>query len=679
MERDVKVALVSCMTAADALIPIGLLTLAKIARNEGIRDIRVLDLPRRDEEEDFIRSIRDCDVVGLSSICSTYVQTVRISKEVKSASPKTIVVLGGPQASLAAEESLSAFPFVDVVFQGEAEHSWREFLCRLKEPTRAFADVPGIVWRENGAIRRSAPAPIVEDLGTLPYPALDLYHVSRRMTVIPIEIGRGCPFDCSFCSTSPHFRRKFRIKPVTRILEEMDLLYDRWPAPHFYFVQDSFSVRRAFVEELCAALRRHHRPCTWYCSARTDQMSDDLVATMKDAGCRGIYFGLETGSQRMQKIIRKNLDVRKAVTVINQTAAQGLEVTASMIVGFPDETPADLSDTLDVYLELKASGDALVQLHVLAPMLGSPLSREGHALRYDAMPSDFSDGTCVLDDGDRALLQQHADIFASFWHYTNPSIPRARFLFLAHFLGLASLYLPSELRRAAQEHRAALRDRLLHGEIPAPFYSDPTFPAGLDRWVTLTREILDEFLATRASSVDAARTIDEVCASCGECCFESAGILCGRDEWPGIRSFLTDAEATAIEGSDLLVVHEQAPVSYVGNDGRLRARSACPALRYEEQRWRCAIEGVKPAGCIAYPLKLVLRELPEQKTRWLISLEFEASAPSEGCPLNERLRTSPELLERYRDYVRERIGAREGAFALAAYNRLRALQAGAAA
>jgi radical SAM superfamily enzyme YgiQ (UPF0313 family)/Fe-S-cluster containining protein len=666
------------MTAADALIPIGLLTLAEIARQEGIRDIRVLDLPRRDEEEDFIRSISGCDVVGLSSICSTYVQTVRICRALKSANPETLTVLGGPQASLTAQESLSAFPFIDIVFEGEAEHSWREFLRRLNEPNRTFAEVSGIVWRENGEIRRNARAPIVEDLGTLPYPAVDLYVIPPRMTVIPIEIGRGCPFGCSFCSSSPHFRRKFRLKPVARILEEMDLLYDRCPVTNFYFVQDSFSVRRAFVEELCGALRRHHRPCTWYCSARTDQMPDDLVATMKDAGCRGVYFGLETGSQRMQTVIRKNLDVRKAVAVINQTAAQGLEVTASMIVGFPDETPADLSDTLDVYLELKASGDAFVQLHVLAPMLGSPLSREGHALGYDAMPSDFSDITCVLDAGDRALVQQHEDIFASFWHYTNPAIPRARFLFLAHFLSLASLYLPKELRRAAREHRSALRDRLLHGQMPAPFYSDPTFPSELDRWVTLTREILEEVLEMRTASVDMARTIDEVCASCGECCFESAGILCGRDEWPGIRSFLTDAVETPIQGSDLLVVHEQTRVSYVGNDGGLRTRSACPALRWEEHRWRCAIEGVKPAGCIAYPLKLVLRELPQRKTSWLVSLEVDASALSDRCPLEEQLRTSSGLMEHYCEYVRKRIGAREGAFALAAYNRLRAMQAGAA-
>jgi Fe-S-cluster containining protein len=395
---------------------------------------------------------------------------------------------------------------------------------------------------------------------------------------------------------------------------------------------------------------------------------------MKQAGCRGIYFGLETGSQRMQQVINKHLNVADAIQVVQRSAEQGLEITTSMIIGFPNEQPEDLRDSLRVFLDLKATGHALVQLHVLAPMIGSALSGEGHTLQYDGMPSDFSDTARVLDAEDRELIQGHKDIFASFWHYENPLIPRQRFLFLAHFLTLASLYFADELRTAARCSRDALIHRLIEGDIPEPFYSDSTFSADLNRSVVLTGKILNGF--ARPLVRGAATVVDELCGPCGRCCFEPGGILCGRDEWPEIRNELgKDADrwpsAAPLAGSELIQLNEfrDVPCSGAADGGGVgQTRRACPALRSEDRRWRCVIEGVKPAGCIAYPLKLVLREHAGGAARWLISLEFDGLGNGEWCPLEKALRSSPELLDQYREDVRRRIGSREGAFALAEYN-----------
>ena len=279
----------------DAQIPIGLLTLAEIARQEGVRNIRMLDHPDRDEERAFIDSICDCDVVGFSSICSTYNQAIPLCRRLKAARPETKVLLGGPQASLTAAATIGAFPFVDVIFPGESEHSWGEFIRKLREPTASWAGVPGIVWQDGARIREIPSAPVIQDLGTLPPPALDLYDFNRSAAVTPIEIGRGCPFACSFCSSSPYYKRNFRLKPIGRILEEMDRLNAAYGSRSFYFVQDSFSVKREFVEEICSALRSRRRPYSWYCSARADQMPEKLIATMKESGCRGIYMGSKGG------------------------------------------------------------------------------------------------------------------------------------------------------------------------------------------------------------------------------------------------------------------------------------------------------------------------------------------------------------------------------------------------
>lgn len=767
MMRQPKLALVSYMLQEEGHIPIGLLTLAEVARQEGIRDIRVLDLPERGDEQAFVNALQGCDTVGFSSICSTFNQTIRLARRVKAANPATLILLGGPQASLTARETMSAFPFVDVIFLDEAEISWRAFLRGLPASSASLAAIDGLAWRDSGEIRQNPRSGVIKHLGELPFPALDLYPFPRNASVTPVEIGRGCPFACSFCASSPHFRRSFRLKPVARILEEMDRMHDAYGSRSFYFVQDSFSVRRAFVEELCAALQRHHRPYQWYCSARADQMPEDLAVSMQAAGCRGVYFGLETGSQRMQKVINKNLDVEDALNVLRRTSALGLEVTTSMITGFPYEEPSDLRDTLRAFLDLKAAGHPLVQLHVLAPMIGSELSRQGYELHYDGMPSDFSDTAHVMDEEDRALVGGHPEIFASFWHYQNPSISRQRFLFVTHFLTLVTLHFPNTLCLAARHGCDDLVDLLLRGEIPPGWFSrlpevesesllglageiledlvermapgealryalqydraysrvemarqpDPIvllMPEGIGRrpgrrvWEGLchggrlesyvVRKLEGRVQVLRLDhgahlppaqalpADDAAKTIEALCSACGECCFAPGGILCGADEWPAIsRELAKEAghppAVREIDGAGLLVVQEyrRMPCPGPAEGGEARTRPACPALRLQQGRWRCSIEDVKPAGCVAYPLSLVLHEEPRRAAHWLISLEFDGRAARVRCPLEQALRASPQLLERYREYVGGRVGARDGTFCLAAFNQRQKARAAALA
>jgi len=768
-----KICLVSYMPRAESQIPIGLLTLAEIAREEGVRDVRVVDLPARRDEEAFVRSLLDFDVVGFSSICSTYNLTTRLCRRLKAVKPDVCAILGGPQATLTAQASLAAFRFVDVIFQGEAEHAWRTYLRQAREGVRSWGEVPGVAWRDDGTIRLNAPAPLIDDLDALPLPAFDLYDFGRDASVTPIEIGRGCPFACTFCSSSPFFKRRFRLKTAARILEEMDALFAQYGSRKFYFVQDSFSVKRSFVEEICAAIENHHRSYTWHCSARTDQISEDLLARMRDAGCRGIYLGLETGSQRMQQIIKKRLDIEQSLGMIQVAADLRLEVVTSMIIGFPEERPEDLYDTLRVFLHLKAAGHAVVQLHVLAPMPGSALSREGHVLNYDAMPSDFSDTSQVLDQEDEALIRGNPEIFSNFWYYETRWLSRRRLLFFAHFLGLASLYFPNILCLAARYERESLLDWLLRGEIPSQLLAESQSGSDLAASVTGTGELLTELFAgvthgealglalrydlaysrtevaawpdlalldlpavlgarpgrlvveglekggplapyvvqrperavevIRVSPDTAAslartsapeggsgpdnpppQSFEEICAACGECCLEGGGLLCGQDEWPQIRDSLAANGsrrllARPFDGSvDLLIVDEQKEVVQAGDapDGTDRVRRACLALELGERGWRCSIEKVKPAGCIAFPLNLVLREGGAAETPWTVSLEFDPLKSRDSCPLEKVLKRSPDLLRRFCDDVKRRQTDLRGAFALAAYNRRKLLHEG---
>jgi Fe-S-cluster containining protein len=128
--------------------------------------------------------------------------------------------------------------------------------------------------------------------------------------------------------------------------------------------------------------------------------------------------------------------------------------------------------------------------------------------------------------------------------------------------------------------------------------------------------------------------------------------------------------------SGLVVVDEWREVAQSrGGDGATAVRRACPALEFRDQRWRCSIENVKPAGCVAYPLTLVLREQSGAGAQWSISLELNGPTPRQSCPLDRALRRSPRLLQRFREDVQRRQGHRHGAFMLAAYNRKKQLEA----
>jgi radical SAM superfamily enzyme YgiQ (UPF0313 family)/Fe-S-cluster containining protein len=752
-----KICLVSYLPKRDGQIPIGLLTLASIARQAGVQDISVEDLPERQDEDAFIESIREFDVVGFSSICTTFHQTIRLCRRLKVAAPEVLVVLGGPHASLTTSDVLGEFDFVDAIFAGEAEKPWRDFVDAFQNGVLDWSVIAGMAWRNDGRVVTNPPAPLLQDLDELPLPAFDLYDFARNAPVTPVEIGRGCPFSCTFCATSPFFSRRFRLKPVRRIIQEIDLLFTHYGSRSFYFVQDSFSVSRKFVAELCSSLQGHDRAYSWHCSVRADQMSDDMAKMMIEAGCNGVFFGLETGSQRMQSLIKKGLDVKQAVETILSTARVGLPSMASMIVGFPDETLDDLRDTLDVFLELKSAGLELVQIHVLAPLPGSTLSAEGHPLAYDGMPTDFTDATMVQDEEDISLITANQSIFSNYWYYCDTQIPRDRILSVATILAVSSQYFPNTLHLASVHARRAVVDNLLTGDLSnswrmyclsrramsdaiayvrgfwnaiAKFADEPlsiafrydcayaeleidaaALPIHLELPASAGerpgRRLIADFatensyapylLRRHGTRVEVARlrpdersygqqyAVDEhmeaallfqrVCASCGECCFEPGGILCGRDEWPRIHDALTnllgqDVAARQFDNSDLLVL---ATSSEPAAGPERTKRRACPALAHGPNGWRCAIEEVKPAGCIAFPLNLVLRAGADDVS--VMSLEFRQGANERGCELERALLRAPTLARAYCDQVRDRILMREGAYSLSAYNAKRLREA----
>src|SRR6266850_4090681 len=286
------------------------------------------------------------DVFGFSTICSTYPLTLRLARSLKMTHPNARIVIGGPQASVADVDTLKAFPFVDFIVRGEAEVTFPLLLDAICNDDRGLQHIGGITYQRDTGIIRNPNAPVIEDLDALPMPAFHLYPHIKDCSYAPLEAGRGCPFACSFCSTNDFFRRRFRMKSPEVLVQQMQIMKETYGISSFDLIHDMFTVDRRKVISFCEAVEKSGDRLHWSCSARTDCVDDELLAHMAHAGCLGVFYGVDTGSERLQEIIHKRLNLPEAAERVKGTAKYGLDATVSLITGFPEETKDDFRHTV---------------------------------------------------------------------------------------------------------------------------------------------------------------------------------------------------------------------------------------------------------------------------------------------------------------------------------------------
>lgn len=417
------------------LAPVGILSLAAVLESKGLRP-EVVDLNRvyynwlQAEHSDFCGFAasylagREFDLFGFSTVCSSYPLTLRIATEVKRLRGDSVVVLGGPQASVVDVATMRAFPAIDVIVRGEAEHTLPELIDALAR-AGSLSTISGVTFRAGGEIVRNPDAPLVMDLDALPFPAFHLFPDVGHCRHFPLELGRGCPFSCTFCSTNDFFRRRFRLKSPEQMIADMRRVRDTYGISSFELVHDMFTVDRKRVAEFCEALIASGEQFIWGCSARTDCVDEELIALMARAGCRGIFFGIETGSGRMQKIIDKGLELEDSRARVRSCSKYKVNTAVSLMAGFPDETMDDLRQTAAFFVDSLRYDYADPQLSILAPLADTPITRqhkESLVLNDDA--ADMSYRGWQQGREDHALIAGHPEIFSSFYSVPLPHLDR---------------------------------------------------------------------------------------------------------------------------------------------------------------------------------------------------------------------------------------------------------------
>lgn len=380
------------------------------------------------------------DVVGLTSLGCNFICTVKVAAYLKKWEPELPIILGGPHATVLDRVILEAFPQFELIARNETEFTILPILEAL--PVREFFDVPGISFRKAGAFWRNDGEPFIEDLDSLPLPAYHKYPVKElNLSSLRVDAGRGCPFACTFCSTASFFGRRYRLKSAKCLVGELDYLNSTYQINDFALTHDLFTVNRKKVLEFCDVIE--DRNYTWKCSARMDCVDDKLLERMYEAGCRSIYYGIEAGSERMQKISKKRLNLDLFDPILSKTQNLGMSATVSFITGYPEEMWDDQVATLDLIGSCfdRNKSPLNIQLHLLTPEPGTELLENNRdAIAYDGHISDFN--FPALEPDDSNIIENHPDVFIN--HHFFPSIlSRRRHIFVTTlYQELYSLGLP---------------------------------------------------------------------------------------------------------------------------------------------------------------------------------------------------------------------------------------------
>ncbi len=304
-----------------------------------------------------------------------------VLKDIAERLPDTIIVMGGYHATLATEQILRNYPFIDYIISGEGEFSFVTLLDCIERKARPVG-VPGISYIDDGALVSTEPELIV-DLDALPFPdrtmlrGIDYGYVFQG---IPLTFGkfttmctsRGCAYDCTYCSCATFSKRRWRYRSAQNVVDEMEQLY-RDGYESVVLIDDNFTQRRDRVEQICDLIKARGIKLKLYCEGRVNQSSIDLFQKMKSAGFEVIYFGAESASEHVLEYYRKRATPTQAREAVANAKQSGMIVIASFIVGAPVESVVDMRRTIDFIRELRPHG---VQLNVLDVLVGTTIWQE---------------------------------------------------------------------------------------------------------------------------------------------------------------------------------------------------------------------------------------------------------------------------------------------------------------
>ncbi len=358
---------------------------------------RLLDAPPHHvSAEETINIAKEYEFLVLYTSTPGFPGDIRLAQKIKDVNPRIKIAFVGPHVTVLPEQSLRDAPAIDFVVRKEFDYAVKEFA-----EGKALDEILGVSYRKNGSVAHNADRPQLQDLDSLPH-VTDIYHRDldvRKYNVpfllhpyVSLYTTRGCPAQCTFClwpqTTSGHAWRK---RSTDDVASEMAKAKEYWPyVKEFFFDDDTFNIQKARTVELCAKLKP--LGLTWSCTSRVTTDYETLKA-MKEAGCRLLIVGYESGDAQILKNIKKGATLERARQFTKDAHKLGLTIHGDFILGLPGETRGTIQNTIAFAKELDVE---TIQVSVAHAYPGTEL--------YDfAVKNDFMVKGSMVDEGGHQL------------------------------------------------------------------------------------------------------------------------------------------------------------------------------------------------------------------------------------------------------------------------------------
>jgi anaerobic magnesium-protoporphyrin IX monomethyl ester cyclase len=372
-------------------VPVGIGFLLAMAEKEGI-PARIIDEQVEDDTVrlvgEYVKGIDPPYLFGFSVLTAAFKQAVVVARELKERYPDSIICFGGIHPTAAPDEVLS-YPFIDVVIRGEGEFPLID-LYRCVKDRRDFSRVSGLSYRSNGRVVHNDRAPGIVDLNSLP-PFPYSRFTSGKYDLGFVISSRGCPHQCIFCSNRITTGRRYRVRSADVIVDEISMLYQRYQVRQILFLDDNLLVNKERIYHLMEEIRKKgfHKKMAFNFQARGDNVTEQLLKDLYESGFKSVFFGLETASERIMKLIRKGETVAQCVDAVRMAKRIGFHVSGTFVYALPGETHEDRMDCISLARELDLD---MVRFNNATPYPGTELyeiARQQNKLRIQGLYENF--------------------------------------------------------------------------------------------------------------------------------------------------------------------------------------------------------------------------------------------------------------------------------------------------
>lgn len=355
-------------------MPLGLLSIASYLESKG-HIVKIYDRTvEKTDLESVVKSFKP-ELAGISIVSyKSIVDSLDVAKKLKS--ENISVIVGGPLPSVLPELTLK-HDFIDAVSIGEGEETWLELADFYEKGKTDLSEIKGIAFRnDNGEtiftenrdfVKLENLAPLNWELINVPKYFQSSYGCKKMLY---LYAAKGCPFSCAFCYNKDFHKSTYRKRPLEILLAEIRHLVTTYEMDGVYFADEMWCCNREEMHVLCDALKSLKLDFVWGCQTRIGIFDEEDFKYMYDAGCRWIFFGIESGSLEVLDAINKRINYDKIEPTFANCKKAGLACIGSFIAGFPDETEENLRDTVKLINKLDTS---LVNFNYLAVIPGSDI------------------------------------------------------------------------------------------------------------------------------------------------------------------------------------------------------------------------------------------------------------------------------------------------------------------